>query len=138
MKNFLKNTSTVIISIIIFAALISCNKDEMRKNVRGCICMYTDNEGRLLYYCGAGNGDLLWESNAILYPNPASSSIIVMFKTEGIHTVIIKKKIGKLMFQQSTSDPYMHVNISDFPDGNYVLIVVDEKSTNVYCLFKER
>ena len=127
------------ITVLLITVFTTCDKDEKHKNVRGCMCLYTDTNGTLLYYCGAGNDGIpsVWELNEIMYPNPASKNITVEFKTSGERTLTIKKKLGKEVFRETTSNCKLIIDISDFPDGNYVLTIDDGKQKSKWCLFKK-
>jgi hypothetical protein len=62
-----------------------------------------------------------------MYPNPAINSITLELKSEGERIITIKKKAGEELLRETISDYRIQIDISDFPVGDYLLIIDDGK-----------
>ena len=136
MKKF---TSYLMIAITILSlSLISCQKNEFcnYKSVNGYICILRDAQGVALCACSKTTDNAL--KNVIMCPNPASSVVTFLdFRGIGTKTVTIKNRWGKKMLRQTTDSAHETIDISDFPDGTYVVTVDDGEQKINLCLFKE-
>jgi hypothetical protein len=72
-----------------------------------------------------------------MYPNPVSSVVYLKFGSAMPRTVIIKNTIGKEVYRSTIDNGYSLIDISDFRDGTYLVIVDDGTQKIKLCLFKD-
>jgi len=122
--------------ILMLGAIVfmSCTKNCDNIKYKECICVYTNCQGDIVGTCNSTEitGQLLEG----IFPNPASHVVYVRLKSAG-QTVTLKKKNGKVLFQQTIDSNKFLLNISEYPVGKYHLIIDDGMQKTTWCLFKE-
>ncbi|MDR2972300.1 MAG: T9SS type A sorting domain-containing protein [Bacteroidales bacterium] len=122
----------IITALIVSTLLISCKN----KNENHCFCVLRDREGFRLGYCNNNETSEDTVSDVVMFPNPASDIITLEFFTINQRIITVKNSGGKEMKRDSTSEVKIHIDISNYPKGRYVVIIDDGKKKTKLCLIK--
>ena len=125
-------------AMIILAALMSCNKDDKRPSNDECVCIHTDNSGVLISSNENISDEMLKTLNFIMFPNPTSEVVYLMFKTADMHIVSVTDKRGKVLFDQSfdTQIQTIMINVFGYSAGEYRVSVDNGKQKSCQTLIK--
>ena len=88
--------------------------------------------------CGDGVGDVVTKNGLIVYPNPASQSLVISHKSL-VNTMEIKDILGRtcisILNHKSDSDNIRNINIEFLPSGIYFIKATDEKGNQLNAKF---
>ena len=74
---------------------------------------------------------------AIIIATTQDSAVTLQFETAGEYVITITDITGKILLRQIASDQTVHLNISHFPAGVYLLTIDDGKRQTVVRMVKE-
>lgn len=66
------------------------------------------------------------ENNFSLYPNPVAKSLHLNFKSSREKTIQIKDILGKIVFENNSTDTYTEIDLTNVSDGVYIVSVLTE------------
>ena len=130
-----KKVSCLVVAIIIMTeAFMSCGKEVSSQNDNEeCICIH---RGKWGYILSNISEEILESLNFVMYPNPSSDVIYLIFKTEGVNNVTIIDKKRKVIFKQSFDVQTIAILIRDYAVGEYQVTVDNGKQKSTLCLIK--
>lgn len=104
---------------------------EIHDNATGCNSQQEVEEA-----CASVGGELLiQESPLTVYPNPASTDIIIETIAKG-HLFVMNLR-GQQLLQQTIMKPLTQIDISNLPSGFYVVRLVGERGVQVFKVIKD-
>ena len=72
-----------------------------------------------------------------IYPNPTDGVLILEFEEAGAYVVTLADMSGKKLISQQVSEQVVHFDISDVPNGVYLLLISDGERQTVTRVVKQ-
>jgi hypothetical protein len=69
--------------------------------------------------------------NLLIYPNPATTELILSFSDNAQHTIIIKDMMGRIVFEKSEITSSTKINLSFLKSGNYLVVADNAQTTKL-------
>jgi len=126
----------VVATMVVMAALVSCNKDDKRSNDNECIYLQCNENGEYIGSNEPISAEMLNALNFAMCPNPTHDMTSLIFKTQGLNTVTITDKKGKVLLEQSFDVQTIAINVRSYSDGEYRVTVDNGKQKSTLCLVK--
>ncbi|MCQ2299616.1 MAG: T9SS type A sorting domain-containing protein [Bacteroidales bacterium] len=76
----------------------------------------------VMHFAEVGVDDVL-VGEAVVYPNPASTSVVCQVKGEGSHRLCLYDMTGRILMQRTFSGTSLQINLSDMANGVYMIRV---------------
>ena len=72
-----------------------------------------------------------------VYPNPTNDVVNLQFETASKHVITLTDLSGKVLLLQEVNDSMVRLDMSCYPAGVYLLIVVDGEQRSTTRVVKE-